>query len=490
MRTEKRRPKLGWDSRRKCWRKRFLDRQFYFTHLKDLPKPEARQKALEEWSILEALMRNEVPIPDDWRSVIEPGLSVSRIVDYAEFVYQAAALPEPLPRPIAALPAPPVDASLLQPYFNRLPGYGSRESKAEPITSIDGLIATYLAKHRQAAETQQISTGMYYEHKRNLDVFRRFCQEDGRTEPSEIDAECLEKYRACIFNCTNPELAGAAQERCISLVTVKKRLARAKEFVHWAFDNHHIPEVPRNLRRYAKVKLPKTEPPHFSIEELKGLYRLASDKTRLYLLLGLNMAATQVDLATLEHSMIDWPTGVVTRNRNKTSVPTCFRLWPESLELLRKYATDPKEHKLVLLGSNGKPLVYDRINANASMTRIDTIRMAWDRLRDRVNRALVKAEQPVLFQRVKRGSGSEASRLRKQQICRTLIQERKRDSRGFKCLRKTTGQLVYEKFGPYVRDCMLGHAEANTVAESYTKRDFGPVFDALDWLRNEVGFGD
>jgi hypothetical protein len=76
------------------------------------------------------------------------------------------------------------------------------------------------------------------------------------------------------------------------------------------------------------------------VEEVEAMYAKATDRMKLYMLLALNGGFTQIDIATLTHGMIDWRTGIISRDRNKTSVPQGCKLWPNTLALLKQEATE------------------------------------------------------------------------------------------------------------------------------------------------------
>lgn len=106
----------------------------------------------------------------------------------------------------------------------------------------------------------------------------------------------------------------------------------------------------------------------FDETKMQSLFRVATDRCRLYLLLGLNTGFTQVDIANLKRSEIletDGDTFIV-RRRDKTSHQNDFAtkhyLWPETATLLRQQLAPPNEANLALLNVNGKPLLRGGID--------------------------------------------------------------------------------------------------------------------------------
>jgi integrase len=113
----------------------------------------------------------------------------------------------------------------------------------------------------------------------------------------------------------------------------------------------------------------------------------ASDRTRLYVLLMFNCAFTQKDVSDLAPHEVDWQEGQIIRKRSKTrktqSTPEVkYRLWPETLELLRTHRSpDPTR---VLVNIKGKPLRDEWIKPNGKLALRDDIRNAFQRYRKSV----------------------------------------------------------------------------------------------------------
>lgn len=193
----------------------------------------------------------------------------------------------------------------------------------------------------------------------------------------------------------------------------------------------------------------------FTTAELKELYTTANENQRLYMLLALNTASTQKELATLALDEIDLSAGVIDRIRHKTrstAIRGRWQLWPETLELLKaRIATTPRDPKvnpagLAMLTDNDRPLVHDE-------TDTDTIASTWARLIRRTN----KEEQKV----------------------RRL---------GFKTLRKTAADAILRISGSEaVQQLMLAHARRTMAARHYTgETHFEPLAQPLKHLGDEL----
>jgi integrase len=178
---------------------------------------------------------------------------------------------------------------------------------------------------------------------------------------------------------------------------------------------------------------------------IQRLFDASSQRTKLYIAIALNCGWTAADIATLTHDMLDWKTGILSRERNKTGVPTSFRLWEITLSLLGAEMT-PQSDGLMLLGQNGRPLIHQKILPDGKpMAQTSAIRLGFDRVRRKTG--LVKAP-------------------------------------GFKAFRKTSAQLIEQHFTtePHLVDQFLGHAYGNRVREAYTTGSFGRIHEVCDWL--------
>ena len=149
---------------------------------------------------------------------------------------------------------------------------------------------------------------------------------------------------------------------------------------------------------------------------------------------------------------MDWKAGRLTRKRSKTknhkTVPeVSYKLWPETLRLLREHRRT--EGELVLTNRKGAPLKSTEIIDGREKTS-DNIRSAYFRL-------------------VKK------------------LGIRKDKQKPLKLLRKTSATMLGEhaEYGKFVQH-FLGHAPS-TVAEKHYERPSEKQFDkAVGWLRGQV----
>jgi integrase len=310
---------------------------------------------------------------------------------------------------------------------------------------------TYLSKKRRDAETGQISFKMYGEHKLTLDDFLGFCDLYGSkkgkpiTTVFQIDSELLWSYQATQFDYASREKKSDGK---ISLRTVRKRLASASRFVKWLEVGGAIDQLPKALKdkNYASVELPDPVPVFFTPDECRRLFVNASQRTKLYIALGLNCGYTQSDIASLTHGMVNWDSGIIDRKRHKTKVSQWHSLWPITLKLLSAEKTKGAKDELILRGENGNPLLTDKINSAKNVSGTDVIKLA--------------------FERVKKKLGM------------------KDDRRGFAVFRKT-GSNEIERWYPELTEHFLAHAEPG-LKRHYVKRHYDELHLAIQRLDRDV----
>ncbi len=210
-------------------------------------------------------------------------------------------------------------------------------------------------------------------------------------------------------------------------------MAPAKAWVKWLWATGVLRDLPRVLStEELKITVPDPEIETFSVEQVKMLLGAATDRTKLYILLGLNCGYTQQDISDLKPSQVDWEAGRITRKRSKTKtmrrVPTVsYSLWVPTLALLKQEMA-PKGSDRVLLTENGGPLLSMR-DAGGKTVKTDAVRLAFRRLK-----------------------------------------QKKKIDGGFKLLRKTAASMLAdnEQFES-LKDLFLGHAAASIADKHYAR---------------------
>jgi integrase len=151
----------------------------------------------------------------------------------------------------------------------------------------------------------------------------------------------------------------AIRRLSLGLVAQKKRWQRWRQWVEWLSEKGKI-ERPRNLwsKTYV-ITVPKQKPKVVSLETARAVLAKLSSRFKLYALLGINASMNPVDVGKLRKDMIDFKKGTLTKRRVKTmneeNVPeVTYKLWPETLDLLRAHLSSHPE--LALTSSAGTPL--------------------------------------------------------------------------------------------------------------------------------------
>jgi integrase len=304
---------------------------------------------------------------------------------------------------------------------------------------IEKLADVYVKNQRARAEAGEISPKMYIEYRQKMDDFVGYSKELGIERVDEIDTMTLDAYRS-----TQLHLMGLKEKQHVSPFTVKKRLQTVSLFIEWLYERELLETLPRNLKRYARIELPKPTPVRFTVEEVQKLFNAASQRTKLYIALGVNCGYTQIDIAKLDYEHIEWDAGVIRRGRSKTEIRQVHKLWPVTLELLKLEACG-KATGPILLDENGNPLVRIEIKENGNVTRNDTVRLAFDRVMKKI--------------------GME------------------KDTRRFAVLRKTGADEIEKSFPelPHLASQFLAHAETAT-KRYYVSKHYELLFKAIDHL--------
>jgi hypothetical protein len=189
-------------------------------------------------------------------------------------------------------------------------------------------------------------------------------------------------------------------------------MSTVKRFMWWCYEIEAIDKHPRNLKsRDLTISVPPQTVKVWSHQQLKLLFSNVGltgspNRHRLWYLLSINVGIQATEIALLSNHeegprddayysrpRLDWDRGTITRKRAKTSaysgVPVvCTKLWPETLDLLRKLGS---RDGLVLRGSTGKPLVSHL----GQPKRVDTVGTEFRRLRIRIRKIHKKDLPPI-----------------------------------------------------------------------------------------------
>jgi len=262
---------------------------------------------------------------------------------------------------------------------------------------------------------------------------------------AKLDEMHLDDYR----NHTLSLPISAATNKSISPWTAKSRLDVVKLMIKWGYRMALIETLPRNLDGYAKVNIPEPIVNRFSREEINILYSAASERTKMFMLLGLNCGFGQTDISCLLVGEVDIEESRIIRKRTKTGVHCQFALWPLTVEMLKKHGNfDGKPNDRVFLSTSGLPLVYEHFRDD-KFKRTDAVRSAFSRL------------------------------MRKTGIS---------NHRGFYSLRKTAASEI-EVIDSTVCEMFLGHSEKG-MKRHYAVRDWNRLDESIKKLEQIFTLND
>jgi integrase len=302
---------------------------------------------------------------------------------------------------------------------------------ASPERTIAAQIATWQTLLRSSGSTGKLSAGRYDAYFRNIDKFAQWIGPDAAIDT--IDEDKVEGY----FN----HLSAKIGRKEFKPSYVKNLFMTAKQFIKWMASKKLIP-LPANIdeRRFRFNHSSAGKIEVFTIDEVREILDRATGRMRLYLLLMIQAGFYQSDVADLRNDEIDWRKGTITRARSKTkdtgSPVVTYKLWPETLELLKRYRSDGE---LTLTTNRGTPLVkYDM--EGEKLCRSDSIQMAWTRMG--------KARLPMMH------------------------------------LRKTAATILatHPQYKFYT-DYFLAHAPDTIAKQAYVIPSDAEFADAIDWLR-------
>lgn len=183
----------------------------------------------------------------------------------------------------------------------------------------------------------------------------------------------------------------------------------------------------------------------FTIEQIQELFKLG-ERWELYFLLMLNCGMTQIDIAQLKHSEVNFKSGTITRVRSKRqhdekAQTVCYKLWERTLTLLNKFKDNKSDY--VLTSENGTPLYKSEINSNDKLNKSDCIGRNYNRL----NLA---------------------------------------DRKPLKLFRKTGATILNQEYPQFV-ELYLGHSSATMADKHYANYSQDNFDIAIEWLGKKLG---
>lgn len=421
-------PKLNWEPSRGKWKAVYRGKKYRFDGGAGKSDREAKKAAEAEFRRVRGLVDAEVTDQKPWRQEYERALSEWKAVlrwsiENADLVNQQIAKdtiakldeqfkrknPPPLRFHVdfvfdpttniyfgddsGLVAAPPVGvqpSGLLQfsqdgfsepsaLWRDRLDSLAKRSACSETGDSFEENVQLFLTGKREEVDAGDISPGRVDFLRGYLDIVMEFTTREASVR--KIDGPMLYDFRQFLLK------RKASGEYSPSYA--RDVLAAFKQFIRWlASSTDKLESLPKNIdEKSLSIGVPAKKVKTLSPSDIGTIVNDATERTRLYILLGLNCAMTQKDIADLHPKEVDWKLGIITRKRSKThdieNVPeVSYPLWKSTFALLTAERSDSKDR--VLVTRDGKPLRTDSLDEADKLKKTDAVRLALRRLSQKV----------------------------------------------------------------------------------------------------------
>lgn len=204
----------------------------------------------------------------------------------------------------------------------------------------------------------------------------------GVTHAREITSEQVKRYDETILG---------RFDRGMSPAYVRSRFVQVRAILNWGIqhteDKIELRRV-HDLTAILKAPAETVDPKPVSVADFRKLLDHAQTRERAILLLGLNAAMHNGEVASVKMADIDLKARTLATRRTKTSVPRAATLWARTVKAIRDYLKEsPHKSEFLFVSRTGA-----RMNGEAIRQRIVTIR----------NRA--KLPQSVTFEGLRDGA--------------------------------------------------------------------------------------
>lgn len=351
---------------------------------------------------------------------------------------QGVPLKEETYRPLIMSGPVPFEHTL---WKDRLEAQKQRLDQVEGDDTFAANVEAFLQTKRSEVSAGQLSAVRADSLRIYLDTVMTYAGKNSSV--SRIDAVLFSNFRNYLL--------GRIAKKEISAYHARDVFSAFKLFTRWLANNtDKLESLPRNIDdKRLNISISKQKAKTLTATAIKTLLEEATDRTRLYLLLGLNCAMTQQDMSDLQPSEVNWKSGIISRKRSKTgdfeNVPeVAYRLWPWTMELLKQEQSSSAEH--VLLTRDGNSLRFEEIQANNKFKKNDAVRLA--------------------IRRLKTKAGIEVT---------------------MKMLKKTSASLLRNnRHYQGLESLFLGHAPTSVADRHYTAVPQDLMDEAIAWLAEEL----
>ena len=206
-------------------------------------------------------------------------------------------------------------------------------------------------------------------------------------EVSTLTATDFSKYRASLADRYEPH-------------TLNRHVTQIRAMFTWAFRNYIIPELPRwgdgfekpsaeTLRKHTKKVRALNGKKLFTADQIQKLLAMADPRMKALILLGVNCAVGNRDVAWLPISSLDLKLKVLDSPRLKTGEERRAILWPETVEAVKDWlkvrptAADAEHDGLLFLTPSGTPMVQEDPLRGKNGVRTDSVSETFGNLIDK-----------------------------------------------------------------------------------------------------------
>lgn len=313
---------LTWFAPRKCWKKKFQGKAYYFKG-DNSGEPSTENYATALQQARACFVSEAVEASEAVESNKEEG--IAEIASIAGHQYARMAM---------GLPDIPLD------------------------TAID----EYVIDKKIRYQNKEISISSYEQALNMLNVVKAFFAQLQVSSLNLISETVLNDFQRLIKSNANDKY---------SPVTIKHILRYAKWFINWAWENGKLDNLPRNINSFSKFKLQKvSEVDVFTMPQIKELLSHTNKRQRLYILLMANCGFSHEDISNVK--AIEYDGSYIDRERTKTDVPGKWYLWAETVKSIEALKTT-KPSEYLFLTRNGFQLTHTSLKEDGKVSRANCI---------------------------------------------------------------------------------------------------------------------
>jgi integrase len=180
-----------------------------------------------------------------------------------------------------------------------------------------------------------------------------------------------------------------AISKTLGLVCIHNTVTRIRSVFKFGVDQGLLPRLPtfgqsfrKPSQKALRVQRAKKGPKMFTAEQLRKILDVATPNMKGMVLLGINAALGNTDVAELPEELIDFAGGWLSYPRGKTGIDRRVPLWPETLAALREVIArrgapeNPQDAKLLFIGKRGENYLGDRRGYRVHQEFIRVLKLA------------------------------------------------------------------------------------------------------------------